>query len=111
MISQETRKGLRRAREALAKRQSRATVDLHVELACPVPWETMTPVAEGVRHCDTCDANVHELRGLSRGEILARMRAHGAPMCGQVNAREDGRVVFGHCLAPSENMRGMLVVD
>ena len=71
----------------------------------------MTPVAEGVRRCETCEANVHDLTGVSKGEIIERMRAHGAPLCGQVNAREDGRVVFGQCRAPSEYVRGMLVVD
>lgn len=108
--SKETRKALRRVREVLAQRQIRATVGLHIDLPCPVAWETMKPVAEGVRHCETCAANVHDLRGASKGDILARIRAHGAPLCGQVNAREDGRIVFGQCCVPCENIRGMLVV-
>jgi hypothetical protein len=110
-MTKETRRALRRVREVLAKGQTQARVGLHIEFPCPVAWETMTPVAEGVRHCDTCAANVHDLRGASKGDILARIRAHGAPLCGQVNAREDGRIVFGPCCAPNENIRGMLVVD
>ncbi len=110
-MDKETRRSLRRVREVLRKRGARARVDLQIAFPCPVAWETMTPVAEGVRHCDTCDAKVHDLRGLSKGEILDRMRAHGSPLCAQVSAREDGRLVFGPCCAPNELIRGMLVVD
>ena len=111
-LTKEARRALRRTREVLAKRGIRATVDLHIAVPCPVAWETMTPVAEGVRRCDSCAANVHDLRGLSKGEIIARLGAHGPPLCAQVNAREDGRVVFGRCNAQSsELIRGMLLVD
>ena len=108
-MDKETRKALRRARQALAKRGVRARVELQIALSCPVAWETMTPVAEGVRHCDTCEAKVHDLRGLSKGQILDRMRIHGGPLCAQVNARDDGRIVFGPCDVPNELIRGMLV--
>ncbi len=110
-MDKETRRSLRRARQALAKRGVRARVELRIAISCPVAWETMRPVAEGVRHCHSCEAKVHDLRGLSKGEILDRMRTHGAPLCAQVNARDDGRIVFGPCDASSELIRGMLVAD
>jgi len=70
----------------------------------------MTPVADGIRRCDTCKANVHDLTGASKRDIINRLHTHGAPLCGQVNARDDGLVVFGQCHHAAQNIRGMLTV-
>ncbi|MCA9714504.1 MAG: hypothetical protein H6713_13150 [Myxococcales bacterium] len=106
--SSAARQQLRRAREALVKLRSRADVMLGIELPCEVRWDGMQRVADGVRHCDVCDAHVYDLAGLSRRETIERLRAHGGAMCAQVFARADGRVVFGDCVEGATRMRGGL---
>jgi len=109
--TQSIRKRLRQVREAFGKCGVRVAVDVDLEFACPVPWETMAKVGPRARHCNDCDCDVHDLTGLSRRELVAHIRRQEGPTCGQVTARSDGRIVFGHCAEYVDtNMRGRLVV-
>lgn len=90
---------LRKVRDGLRGAGIRIAVDLTLARPCAVAWESMAPVAEGVRRCADCDAPVYDFTGLSRRQIVARVRAHGGSVCGQVVARSDGRLVFGACTA------------
>lgn len=103
---------LRKVRNELRKSGARPEVDVRISRPCDVPWEAMTPVAEGVRRCDRCKANVYDFVGLSRREIVARVREGGGTICAQVAARTDGRLVFGECAAGplNERIRGGLTL-
>ena len=106
-----TRKTMRRVRKALEKRRIYADVDLHIVFSCPVAWDDMAPVDIGVRFCSTCEAKVHDFTSSSKSEIITRIREHGKPLCGQVYARDDGKIVFGMCGAPNEMVRGGLWIS
>lgn len=71
----------------------------------------MEKVDERVRHCGECKSQVHDLVGLSRSQVAALVRKHNGAFCGQVMARDDGRVVFGTCTGedPSSMARGWLI--
>jgi hypothetical protein len=103
---------LRKVRDGLRKSGAKTQVDVRLSRPCDVPWEAMTAVAEGVRRCDRCRANVYDFVGLSRREIIARIRANGGTTCAQVAARSDGRLVFGECAAGplDERIRGGLTL-
>ncbi|MCA9693668.1 MAG: hypothetical protein KC636_29005, partial [Myxococcales bacterium] len=105
-----TRAQLRRLSEVMKKQRIPGRVQVGLALSCPVAWDSMRPVADGVRHCQRCDADVHDLTGLTKAALVARVLEHRASLCGQVVAREDGRVVFGECQEPSRVMRGRIVV-
>ncbi|TNE90886.1 MAG: hypothetical protein EP330_07150 [Deltaproteobacteria bacterium] len=81
---------------------------LQLTFACPVAWDAMQPVGEGVRHCGTCARAVFELRGRAAAEVQALVTAHGGELCGQAWVREDGRLVFGECEAPRRLLRGRI---
>ena len=78
---------------------STRSLDTSLPRSRKVRQPSMAPVAEGVRRCADCDAPVYDFTGLSRRQIVARVRAHGGSVCGQVVARSDGRLVFGACTA------------
>ncbi len=105
---------MRRVQKALRKRKLPAVVELRVTTPCKVAWAEMTPVADGVRHCERCDSKVYDLTDMSGRAIVERVRAHGGAMCAQVQARDDGRVVFGDCAdnqSNLENIRGGLTLS
>lgn len=109
----ERRKVIKRVRHALRGTDAEVRIDL--EFDCSVPWETMRPVDgndDGVRQCERCDCQVFELTETPRAEILARLRASGANLCGQVRRRVDGRIVFGTCREDvgARKVRGRLVL-
>ncbi len=95
---------MRRVQKALRKHKLPGVVELRVTTPCKVAWAEMSPVADGVRHCDRCDSKVYDLTDVSRREIIKRVRAHGGAMCAQVKARDDGRVVFGRCADDFSNL-------
>jgi outer membrane protein OmpA-like peptidoglycan-associated protein len=54
---------------------------LHVVAPCTQSWEAMSG-RDGTRHCDVCDKQVHDLRGMSKAEALSYVRARrGASLC------------------------------
>ncbi len=104
-------KRLRVIRETLTRAGARPRVELRLRYNCPVAWESMTEVDARVRHCQACDAQVHDLTEATRSEVAALVRKHNGSFCGQVQAREDGRVVFGECTGegPLSVARGWLI--
>ena len=54
---------------------------LNVLKPCPESWDEMSGDGR-LRHCDSCDKDVHDLRGMSEADALAYVRARGtASMC------------------------------
>jgi flagellar motor protein MotB len=54
---------------------------LRIVKPCPESWDEMSGDGRQ-RHCDSCDKDVHDLRGMSETDALAYVRARGtASMC------------------------------
>jgi len=107
------RKTMKKVRDALARTDAAVEVDLVFE--CPVPWEEMRPLeacGQAVRHCERCDCRVYDLADTPKAAVVSLVRSSGGDLCGQVQRRTDGRVVFGECTADLnvQVMRGRLVV-
>lgn len=105
------RRILKRLRDAVQRARLPVQVEVRVTFECPEPWEGMAEVSQRVRHCARCDADVHDLRDLDRAGVLAHLQAQGGRLCGQVMARDDGRVVFGACAEGDRMVRGGLIAD
>lgn len=85
--------------------------EVRVARRCDVAWSAMSPVADGVRHCASCDRRVYDLTGRTPSEVRALWVAHEGALCAMVTVRPDGTVAAGggaDCPDDLEVVRGGL---
>jgi hypothetical protein len=79
---------------------------VRVASPCPVRWEKMAATGdERVRHCTMCSLNVHDLAGMTPGEVEALLASHFVPgganqgkrLCGTIRRRADGTIILRDC--------------
>jgi len=107
--SKEVRNLMKKVRTAAEQLNLNTDVEVHLAFSCPVSWESMSLLGDGIRHCSTCESPVFDLLGASKKEVTALLRKHKGKVCGQVMAREDGKVVFGACQESTRLARGGLL--
>ncbi len=104
---------IKRVRDALARTD--ATVDVNLVFECPVEWEQMKPLpgsGDTIRRCDQCRCRVYDFTSTPKADVVNLIRRSGGELCGQVQRRSDGRIVFGECTQDlnARPMRGRIVV-
>jgi len=65
---------------------------VEVTSPCAESWETMTGTAR-LRHCDSCNKQVHNFRAMTPREIERTIIDSGGRICARVARREDGSIV------------------
>lgn len=85
--------------------------DVVLTFVCPMEWNEMHAVADGVRWCGRCNLHVYALGERSDAELRALFDAHGGRICGRASVRSDGTLARGECPETVEVLGRMMRVD
>ncbi|NUP05163.1 MAG: hypothetical protein HOW73_03780 [Polyangiaceae bacterium] len=97
----ERRRILERERDDLHRRLHHLTSygpleDVRIASPCTASWDAMQG-DHRVRFCGSCEKNVYNVAGMTRGEAIALLRETNGNVCLRLYRRADGTVITSDC--------------
>lgn len=69
---------------------------IRIAAPCSAKWDDMTG-SDAVRHCQSCDLDVHNFAAMTRNEIAALLGASDGRVCVRLYRRPDGMILTADC--------------